>query len=59
MPPITTAQSRRSSVWMSLSEVCWRRCPEMRSMLIASDHGNIEETRSGHTRNAALCLVNR
>jgi 2,3-bisphosphoglycerate-independent phosphoglycerate mutase len=26
-------------------------------MLIASDHGNIEDTRSGHTRNAALCLV--
>ena len=26
-------------------------------LLIASDHGNLEDTRTGHTRNPALCLV--
>jgi 2,3-bisphosphoglycerate-independent phosphoglycerate mutase len=26
-------------------------------MVIASDHGNIEDTRGGHTRNPAFCLV--
>ncbi|MFO7261853.1 MAG: alkaline phosphatase family protein [bacterium] len=26
-------------------------------LLIASDHGNLEDTRTGHTRNPALCVV--
>ena len=26
-------------------------------LIVASDHGNLEDTRAGHTRNPALCLV--
>jgi len=26
-------------------------------LLVASDHGNLEDTRTGHTRNPALCVV--